>query len=109
MGGKKEEGLNYLKQEMKLYPESETYISRIIKQLENETDINACVNGNCCCLVFFDKTMGEQYPAMYEEKPVTIAIMPPINQTTHAEAKDYFTRQCTFLYVRKDTMSFLRI
>ena len=24
----------YLKQEMKLYPESETYISRIIKQLE---------------------------------------------------------------------------
>lgn len=36
------------------------------------------------------KTMGEQYPAMYEEKPLTIAIMPPINQTTHAEAKDYF-------------------
>lgn len=36
------------------------------------------------------KTMGEQYPAMYEEKPVTTAIMPPINQTTHAEAKDYF-------------------
>lgn len=36
------------------------------------------------------KTMGEQYPAMYEKKPVTIAIMPPINQTTHAEAKDYF-------------------
>lgn len=36
------------------------------------------------------RTMGEQYPAMYEEKPLTIAIMPPINQTTHAEAKDYF-------------------
>lgn len=36
------------------------------------------------------KTMGEQYPAMYEEKPLTIAIMPPINQTTHVEAKDYF-------------------
>ncbi|WP_024995134.1 GNA1162 family protein [Phocaeicola paurosaccharolyticus] len=35
-------------------------------------------------------TMGKQYPAMYEEKPLTIAIMPPINQTTHAEAKDYF-------------------
>ena len=35
-------------------------------------------------------TMGEQYPSMYEEKPLTIAIMPPINQTTHAEAKDYF-------------------
>lgn len=35
-------------------------------------------------------TMGERYAAMYEEKPLTIAIMPPINQTTHAEAKDYF-------------------
>lgn len=36
------------------------------------------------------KTLGEQYAAMYEEKPLTIAIMPPINQTTHVEAKDYF-------------------
>ena len=36
------------------------------------------------------KTMGDKYSATYEEKPVTIAIMPPINQTTHAEAKDYF-------------------
>ncbi len=36
------------------------------------------------------KTLSEQYPAMYEEKPLSIAIMPPINQTTHAEAKDYF-------------------
>ena len=36
------------------------------------------------------KTLGELYPAMYEEKPLTIAIMPPINRTTHAEAKDYF-------------------
>ena len=34
--------------------------------------------------------MGDQYAKMYEEKPLTIAIMPPINQTTHAEAKDYF-------------------
>lgn len=35
-------------------------------------------------------TMGQKYPGMYEEKPLTIAIMPPINQTTHVEAKDYF-------------------
>ena len=27
---------------------------------------------------------------MYEEKPATVVVMPPINQTTHAEAKDYF-------------------
>ena len=35
-------------------------------------------------------TLGDKYAAMYDEKPVAIAIMPPINKTTHAEAKDYF-------------------
>ena len=35
-------------------------------------------------------TLAEKYPGMYEEQPVTIVIMPPINQTNHAEAKDYF-------------------
>ena len=35
-------------------------------------------------------TLSQQYPGMYEEKPLSIAIMPPINQTAHAEAKDYF-------------------
>jgi len=32
--GQKEEGLKFMKQEIALYPESESYISRIIKQLE---------------------------------------------------------------------------
>ena len=32
--GKQEEGLEFLKQEINLYPESEKYISRIINQLE---------------------------------------------------------------------------
>ena len=36
------------------------------------------------------KTLIEQYPAMYDEKPLAIAVMPPINRTTHVEAKDYF-------------------
>ena len=36
------------------------------------------------------KTLSEQYPAMYEEKPLAIAVLPPINKTTHVEAKDYF-------------------
>ena len=35
-------------------------------------------------------TRGEQYPKMYEEKPLSIVVMPPINQTQHVEAKDYF-------------------
>ncbi len=34
MSGKKDEGLSFLKQEIAQYPESEKYISRIIKQLE---------------------------------------------------------------------------
>ena len=35
-------------------------------------------------------TRAEQYPKMYEESPVSIVVMPPINQTNHVEAKDYF-------------------
>ena len=34
MTGEQEEGLKFLKEEIKLYPESDIYISRIIKQLE---------------------------------------------------------------------------
>lgn len=33
-------------------------------------------------------TRGSQYPLMYEEKPVTLLVMPPINNTTNVEAKD---------------------
>lgn len=35
-------------------------------------------------------TRGVQYAKLYEEKPKTIVIMPPINQTNFVEAKDYF-------------------
>jgi len=35
-------------------------------------------------------TKDTQYAKMYEEKPVSIVVMPPINQTQHVEAKDYF-------------------
>lgn len=33
-------------------------------------------------------TKGEQYAKMYEEKPVTLLIMPPMNYSTNVEAKD---------------------
>ena len=42
-------------------------------------------------------TRGEQYANMYKEKPLTIAVMPPINQTNHVEAKDYFNTLCSSL------------
>ena len=35
-------------------------------------------------------TRGTQYAKLYEEKPASILIMPPINQTNFVEAKDYF-------------------
>jgi len=34
-------------------------------------------------------TRGTQYSQMYEEKPVTLLVMPPINNTTNVEAKEY--------------------
>lgn len=33
---------------------------------------------------------GLKYPKMYDEKPTSIVIMPPINQTSNVEAKEYF-------------------
>ena len=31
-----------------------------------------------------------RYPGMYDEKPVVVLIMPPINNSSNVEAKDYF-------------------
>jgi hypothetical protein len=33
---------------------------------------------------------AEAYRGFYEEKPVAVLIMPPINRTTHVEAKEFF-------------------
>lgn len=35
-------------------------------------------------------TKGEEFPLMYEETPLTILVMPPINESTAAEAKGYY-------------------
>lgn len=46
----------------------------------------------CCllasCAVSNRITRGNQYAKMYEEKPITLLIMPPINNSTNVEAKD---------------------
>ena len=34
-------------------------------------------------------TRSSQYPKMYESKPVTLLVMPPINNTTSVDAKEY--------------------
>jgi len=35
-------------------------------------------------------TKGSLYPKMYEEKPRSLLILPPMNESTDAEAKDYY-------------------
>ena len=46
----------------------------------------------CCmavsCGVSKKMTRASQYPKMYDEKPVTLLVMPPINNSAYPEAKD---------------------
>ena len=34
-------------------------------------------------------TKADVYPKIYEEKPLSVLVMPPINQSTNIDAKDY--------------------
>ena len=43
----------------------------------------------CSCGTASQVTRATQYAQMYEEQPVTLLIMPPINNTTNVEAKEY--------------------
>ena len=40
------------------------------------------------CGMLSTVTRGSQYAKMYEEKPVTLLVMPPINNSTNVEAKE---------------------
>ncbi len=40
------------------------------------------------CGMMNQVTRGQQYAKMYEEKPATLLVMPPINNTANVEAKD---------------------
>ncbi len=35
-------------------------------------------------------TKSEEFPGMYEEKPKSLLVMPPMNESTAADAKDYY-------------------
>lgn len=43
---------------------------------------------SCTVSISSNLTKGEVYAKMYEEKPVSILVMPPINNTNNVEAKD---------------------
>lgn len=49
----------------------------------------ACAAVAASCGTSSKLTRAEQYSKMYEEKPLTLLVMPPINNTTNVEAKDY--------------------
>ena len=40
------------------------------------------------CTTSSNLTRGEVYAKLYEEKPISILVMPPINNTSNVEAKD---------------------
>lgn len=40
------------------------------------------------CSISTNVTRGEAYAKMYEERPVSVLVMPPINNTSNVEAKD---------------------
>ena len=40
-------------------------------------------------------TKGDKFPLMYEENPNTILVLPPINETTAADAKEYYSTTIT--------------
>lgn len=46
------------------------------------------VTVSACGLTAPDQTRSSLYPGMYEEKPVTLLVMPPINNTASVEAKE---------------------
>lgn len=41
-----------------------------------------------CGLMTPSQTRGSLYPGMYEEKPLTLLVMPPINNTANVDAKE---------------------
>lgn len=49
-----------------------------------------------CCLLTFScapkmSTKLSEFPGMYEEQPVSILILPPMNESTAADAKEYYS------------------
>jgi len=49
----------------------------------------SCLLGGCASPVLVTK--AQKFPRMYEEKPVTIFVLPPINSTTAVDAKEYYS------------------
>ncbi|MDD2960570.1 MAG: DUF799 family lipoprotein [Muribaculaceae bacterium] len=49
----------------------------------------------CSCSTSNTTTRSSLYPKIYEEHPTSILVMPPVNNTNHSEAKEYFYSSMT--------------
>ena len=58
-----------------------------MKRIFNILSLVSCVFLASCSMTQ-PITRGEQYAKMYEEKPITFLVMPPINNSTNVDAKD---------------------
>ena len=43
------------------------------------------------CSGIFNHTLGNVYPDMYANQPASILVLPPVNNTTAADAREYFS------------------
>jgi hypothetical protein len=42
------------------------------------------------CVARETTTKGDAYPKMYQQKPLTVLVLPPLNESTAADAKEYY-------------------
>ena len=59
-----------------------------MKKIIGFLSITAAILSSCTTTTPIAKSVA--YKGMYDEKPITILIMPPINKSTNVEAKEYF-------------------
>ncbi len=62
-------------------------MKNIMKQVSGFIFVLVFISG---CATTNYVTKGEEFSGMYEEKPRSLLIMPPINLSTAADAKDYY-------------------
>lgn len=61
-----------------------------LKPLISAATVAAILTGCMSSSPVVQTTRGMKYESLYQENPRSIVIMPPVNLTNHAEAKDYF-------------------
>ncbi|MBR5443822.1 MAG: DUF799 family lipoprotein [Paludibacteraceae bacterium] len=72
----------------------------MMKRIFNILSLVSCVFLASCSMTQ-PVTRGEQYAKMYEEKPITFLVMPPINNSTNVDAKDLLYTSISYPLIEK--------